>query len=670
VTTVANISRAIKLCGTDEPDVAGRILKAGPMQVEFGNGQLRYLKVGGVEVLRVLGFLVRDENWGTYTPRISELLIDERSDGFSVSFHAVCSRPGQEIVYDARIEGRANGDLEFEGIAMPTTDFLTARTGFVVLHPLKGVAGCAVTVEHVDGTVVNSRFPPLVDPVQPFLSIRALTHEVSPGLKATVRMEGDTFEMEDHRNWTDASFKTYVRPLALPWPYTLPAGQAVRQLVKVTLSGAARRDAQSGAAGQIEVKLGVVSERVLPPLGLGVPAEEIEHALQCAALLELAAPRTLQCHIDPRRQHGPVQLSGYRKLAERAGASVVLEVVVESLDQYAGELQRLAAQVKQAGLVLEGVAVCPVGDLKSVLPGGVRPPAPPLEALYAAARDAFPGVKLGGGMFSFFTELNRKHPPAQGLDFVMNTTCPIVHAADDRSVMETLEALPFQVSTARTYIGNCGYRVGPSAIGCRDNPHGATFTPNPDNLRVCLAKMDPRMRGLFGAAWTLGYIATFARTGIDALTIGAPTGPLGIIHRKAEYAQPYYDDLAAPAVYPVFHVVAGLTRGAGARLVDAASSNDQKVQCLAYRAKDGGTTLWLANLTAERQHVRIAANPGAPLGAMVGALLDEHSFDVATSRALRFQHSWQDMGNQLTLEPYAVAILAVSDPQPAKRRTR
>ena len=37
-------------------------------------------------------------------------------------------------------------------------------------------------------------------------------------------MEGDTFEMEDQRNWTDASYKTYVRPLALPWPYTLAGG--------------------------------------------------------------------------------------------------------------------------------------------------------------------------------------------------------------------------------------------------------------------------------------------------------------------------------------------------------------------------------------------------------------------------------------------------------------
>ena len=64
-------SRAIKLCGTGQADVVGRNLRAGPMQVEFDNGQLRYLKVGGVEVLRAVGFLVRDENWGTYTPLCS-----------------------------------------------------------------------------------------------------------------------------------------------------------------------------------------------------------------------------------------------------------------------------------------------------------------------------------------------------------------------------------------------------------------------------------------------------------------------------------------------------------------------------------------------------------------------------------------------------------------------
>ena len=650
-----NVSRAIRLCGTEQPDVVGRILTAGPVQVEFDNGQLRYLRINGVEVLRAIGFLVRDENWGTYVPKISGLAIDQRTDGFSVSFHAVCSRPGQEIAYDARIEGRADG-LEFLGTAVPKTDFLTARTGFVVLHPLKGVASCPVTVEHVDGKIVNSKFPPLVDPIQPFLNIRALTHEVLPGLKATVRMEGDTWEMEDHRNWSDASFKTYVRPLALPWPYTLKAGETVRQSIKVSFSGAAKGGAKAAATRAVEVKLGAVSREALMPIGLGVPAEEVNHAVRRLDLLKLAGPRALQCHFDPRQKHGLEELYGYRVLADQTGAEAVLEIVVESIDRYAAELKNVAAMVAHSGLKLSGVAVCPVGDLKAVLPGGPRPPAPKLEDLYAAARSAFPGVNLGGGMFSFFTELNRKHPPAKLLDFVMNTTCPIVHAADDRSVMETLEALPYQVKTARSFIGQKTYRIGPSAIGCRDNPHGKTFTPNPDNERVCLVKMDPRQRGLFGAAWTLGYIATFARTGIQALALGAPTGPLGIIYRKTDDQQPWFDALPGPAVYPVFHVVSGITRGAGARLVAATCSDNQKVEALAYRGK-AGTTLWLANLTAGAQDVRIAGAGGA----IFGTTLDEDSFEAATTDPKGFQKSWKPMRNALTLKPYAVAILSLND---------
>src|SRR5258706_9684211 len=239
--------RAIALCGTGQRDVPGGTLPAGPMTVEFDKGQLRYLKVNGVEVLRGIGFLVGDEKWGTYAPRLGRLKIEERADGFTVSFRAVCKRSDQEISYTAVIEGTRGGDLSFACTATPKTEFLTARTGFVVLHPLRGVAGFPVQIEHVDGSLVVGRFPELVDPVQPVLDIRALTHEILPGLKATVRMEGDAFEMEDHRNWTDASFKTYVGPLARPWPYTLAAGKPVTQSIKFSLSGPAPAE-RSGAA--------------------------------------------------------------------------------------------------------------------------------------------------------------------------------------------------------------------------------------------------------------------------------------------------------------------------------------------------------------------------------------------------------------------------------------
>ncbi len=301
--------------------------------------------------------------------------------------------------------------------------------------------------------------------------------------------------------------------------------------------------------------------------------------------------------------------------------------------------------------------MCPAGDLKSVLPGGDRPPSPPLADLYRAARAAFPGVKLGGGMFSFFTELNRKRPPAALLDFVHHGTCPIVHAADDRSVMETHEALPYQIATARSFIGTAAHRVGPTAIGCRDNPHGKTFTANPGNERICLVKADPRQRGLFGAAWMLGYVASLASKGVEAISFGAPTGPLGIIHRRGDAAVPYYDNLAGPAVYPAYHVLAGLARASGAKRVEVTSSDDEALRCLAYRSQ-GATLLWVANATAQKQKVRVAHGGGKAMG----IVLDEASFARATTDPLGFQGDPQPIDlSRLALGAFAVALVCITD---------
>jgi hypothetical protein len=650
-------SQAIKHCGTEQPALVGQILQAGPVSVELDNGQLRYLKVNGVEALRAIGFLVRDKNWGTYVPAVSGLKIDQGKDSFSVSYHATCKDAAQEVVFDISIKGHANGNIDFTGTARAVTDFLTARTGFVILHPLAGVVGEAVEVEHVDGKIERSQFPPLVNPVQPFLHVRSLTHTVLPGVRAKVSMHGDTWEMEDHRNWTDASFKTYVRPLALPWPYTLKAGAVVTQSVRLELLGSPPKAKSASGATAVAVRLGKTSNRAIPSLGLGVPAEEILPSLAAIKRVRLARPNYLVCHIDPRRGHGKSELYGYRVLADACQAEVYLEAVVASVDAYTKELQTLAVAVRDAGLKIAALTVVPAGDLKSVLPGGARPPAPELEALYAAARSAFPGVRLGGGMLSFFTELNRKRVPAQALDFVVNTTCPTVHAADDRSVLETLEALPHQVRTARSFIGTTAYRIGPSAIGCRDNPHGASYSANPNNERVCLAQMDPRQRGLLGAVWFLGYFATFAGTDVEAVSFGSPTGPLGFIYRRTDYSQPYFDAAGAGAVYPAFHVIAGLSRAAGAALVEV-SSADPQLKCLAYR-QGAATLLWLANAGTASKKVQISA-PQA--GKMIAGCLDETSFDRACQSPEDFQTEWRSLNNgEITLSAYAVAFICIND---------
>lgn len=645
------VSRTIRLYGTETVDAPTRTLRAGALSVELENGALRYLKVGDVEVIRGIAFLVRDENWGTFAPEIKNLEIEEREDVFSVRYQGACTGAAGRLDYEARIEGRGDGALDFEVTAVPQSDFVTNRAGFVVLHPLEGVAGQSVKVLHTDGSEELSTFPETIDPMCPIQDIRALSHEIAPGTWATCTMEGDAFEMEDQRNWSDASYKTYIRPLSRPRPYTLPKGEKMTQAVRLSISGALSAPAAGGMPRPLAIAVGGEAG-TMPSVGIGVPAEEAAPALENIPLLKQLAPRWLVCQVDLRQSHGQPELEAYRRLGEATGADIVLEIVTKGTMDPAGELEPLARAAAAARVRPVAIAIFPAQDLKSVLPGSSWPEMPSFEETYSAARQAFPGIKLGGGMATYFTELNRKRPPSRLIDYVTHTTCPNVHASDDRSVMETLEALPYQILSTRAFMDDdLPYRIGPSQLGCRENPYGKTTAPNPENGRVSLSRIDPRQRGLFNAAWTLAYVAAFARGGIEAIALGAPTGPFGCIYRRTDFAQPYFDTLDGPAVYPSFHVLAGLARLSEAVLLSTEISDTKKIDALAVRSA-GRTTLWLANLTAHEVAVRL---PEGSVGGHI-ASLDAQAFEQSTTRPDFLDTVRRKLADgRVTLDAYAVA---------------
>ena len=88
------------------------------MTAEFDNGALRYIRVNDVEVLRAIAFLVRDKNWGTYAPAISNLKVKQGTDSFTVSYDASCGAPGRALKYHAEISARA-GELRFVATPRP-----------------------------------------------------------------------------------------------------------------------------------------------------------------------------------------------------------------------------------------------------------------------------------------------------------------------------------------------------------------------------------------------------------------------------------------------------------------------------------------------------------------------------------------------------------------------
>ena len=554
------------------------------------------MRFDGIEIIRAISCVVRDHEWGTAAAAIGELRVDEGPGRFSVNYEATCRIGDQCVRYEAALEG-SERTLRFRMRAHAETDFLTARLGFVVLHPISGVAGEEVDILHVDGSVERARFPDLIEPYQPFQDIRALTHAAHPGLSVTCRMEGDTFETEDQRNWSDASYKTYVRPIGLPWPYRLEAGAIVEQSVTLAIVG----EPQSGRAPETTptLTLGVPVGR-LPVIGLHLEPGRMPSP-PAMSLLRDIRPGFLLARHDGRTRDLEA-LTRAHALARSLNAALHLEAVLPGLDLVV-EAHALADDIATVGAAVDTVVAIPAADLKGTLPGSPWPDCPPLADVHRAVRTALPSVRLVGGTPNFFTELNRKRPPVDQLDAVTFSVSAIVHAADDITVMENLETLPAMFRSAEAIAQGRPVILGPSQIGCRDNPYGQAASPNPDAIRKAMTDDDPRQRGHFAAAWTVGFLARCIGTAVSHVAIGSPVGRFGVLHDDID------DRGEQNAARPVYDALRAVSGAGGAEAVAVTSTAPNRIAGLAWR-EDQGMRLLLANLTVDRQDVLVEAGQG------------------------------------------------------------
>jgi D-apionolactonase len=623
-------------------------LKAGPLTADFVAGGLRTIRYEGHEVLRAIAYVVRDQNWGTYQPEISECLIEKTKNAFTITYQAICASadPSQTLCYHARITGNGEGHLVFEVAAEPLTPFLTARCGFAVLHPINGVAGQEAVVEHVDGAQEQSTFPDFISPSQPFKDIRAIEHRVTPGITARCVLNGDVFEMEDQRNWSDASYKTYVRPLSLPWPYVLEQGVTNRQSVELSIkwTPGPNRGLDRKKKGPVHVTVGGAGG-AFPGIGVSVYPDLIPQALAHPDLMSRLRPQLLLFHFDPTKGHGHKELSGFADIARHTQTSdkteSILELVLPAQQSVRDELCGVAELVAASGLLLSGILVSPAADRQSTLPGSPWPACPPLSEIYQAAREVFPGLSIGGGSLSYFTELNRKRPPVELLDFVSHCTCPIVHAADDLSVMESLEALPHIIRSTRAFIGqDKAYRIGPSTIGMRHNPYGAHVKDNPANQRIAMTDRDPRQPSLFAAAWMIGYVAATAEARLQSLTVASLTGRLGLASATVE---------AELLLHPAFYAARGLADLSGHQRYECQSSRPGCVAAVAGLDREGRRVAWLANLTGIKQEAVLVWN--GPISSVF--VLDEQSLREGGAEP------WREFAgtSPIQLFPYSLACL-------------
>jgi D-apionolactonase len=587
---------------------------AGEDRVRFGTpdglafeidaGPLRGITFGGIEVLRLVDYPIRDADWATLpvktdaAERTGALGHRRRFRSACGTFRGTFEVDGTEAPDGARVTAR----LEF----VAEREAVVNRAGLVLLHPIAGVAGAPLTVVHADGSAEETTFPRLISPSQPAFDIAGLRHRVGP-VAVEISMAGEVFEMEDQRNWTDASFKTYCRPLAWERPYRLAAGDVVRQEVRVNL-----RRADSAVAG--EGRAAAPARARMPEVTLafeaaltGSPPEPVARLGVAGLLLRVDAA-------DPA-------------IDDAAGfAPVTLEIVTGL--QSAADIERVAAACRKAGIAPRRVVGLPRGYLASHQPEGPWPTGPRPDDLVPALRAAFPEAEIGGGMLTNFTEFNRCRPDAAAIDFATFGTTAIVHAADDRSVLETLEALGDVFASARAITGAKPLHLGLVAIGMRSNPYGAAVAPNLRRERLPMAMDDPRQREPFAAAWAVAAAAEVARGGVASFAPAMTGGPIGLGE--------------GDTLWPIFHAVAALAALGGAE-VEIAGVPGRGLVVIRGRGRRGVTGL--------------AANLGpAPVEwSDTPALL----LDATSAASAAHDPDWIERpgSDGVTIEPMALAIL-------------
>lgn len=586
--------------GTKTPLPEKISLRAGPLSMIYEAGDLRYIKFGNQEILRRIYAAVRDHNWNTIPMTLDEVQMNINERTFHISYLAHHQWANIDFVWRGTIRGEEDGTIVFQFDGESRSTFKRNRIGFCVLHPAE-CAGQRCTVEHVDGTQDQGRFPHYIQPHQPFKNMKAITHEVLPGLHAEVRFDGDIFEMEDQRNWTDASFKTYCTPQERPSPVEVKTGTRITQSVTFKLHGTIPPISVTDQ----ELSFHLTEQTTpLPHIGLGIASHG--EPLTMTEINRLKALKVSHLRVDL----GPdtMEVSLRQAIEQATQLDIGLELAINTPTENDLKRLRTLLDASQAPII-------------SFL---LLPDRPNDPTLYELARqylgDYSDSVLIGGGTNGNFTELNRQRPPTSTIDIVCYSINPQVHAFDNSSLTETLAMHQMTVESARQFVDGRPIAVTPITLKPR-------FSPNPtDELPP---QVDVRQMSLYGACWTTGSLKYIAQSSAFSVTYYETTGWRGVMEQEKGNPQPDKFHSVPGGVFPLYHILADVGEFAGGEIIHIVSSDPLTVDGLVVRKNDR-SRLILANFTPTSQRVTL------PVTGQV-THLDETTYELAVKNPSDFR---------------------------------
>lgn len=498
--------------GSGHEDPPQHVLSAGPLKAIFQNGSLRAIAFNNTEFIQLIYWSVRDQFWNSILPKIESLHIENDSNSFHLRFTSRHERLGVDFLCDGEISGSSDGSITFCISGKAESSFLRNRIGFCVLHPLS-LKTRKCLIEHSDGTQKEHVFPELIDPWSLFTDIKSMTYGIDGHVSCRISFDGEVYETEDQRNWTDASFKTYATPQSLPKPVLVEKDTVVSQKVTITFEGKAENVARNN---QLKIKRleRYPNGNKLPLLGTCITLSESLWQNSNLEKVLLSAPFDflridISSELDINQQLNALDkisnsYKGSFELACHLGASIE-----ESIDHFKPIFKKIYGRICRILIIKENEKVISGSEF--------------LLSKNLILNELGENIPIVSGTDHYFVELNRNKDFLVDSEEIFYSINPQVHTFDNWIILANLPGIKETIKTAQEIFSNKKIHLTPITLRPRKFK----------NLPLKDGGADLRQFGLFTAAWAFGCLYYAIEQGVDSVTFFELFGEAGLVDHNS-----------------------------------------------------------------------------------------------------------------------------------------
>ena len=561
-----------------------RKLVAGPLTLEYSEGSLWNISNGSEEVIRRIYLVFQDINWTSRPFIIKDEIWEVADRSFSAKIKAQGSHDAKDLSVELEITGSESGEITYGFSASTAVSFMRNRLGLCLLHPVAGLAGRECELTKADGAVEISRFPDAISPNQPFLNLSGISHKLQSGQVVSVNFKGEIFESEDHRNWSDASYKTYCTPISLPFPAQVTPGETLSQKITISISGEHTTAISKNESAVITVG---AEEIELPEIGLGLSEDPAHLIVSEYAGFDDIAIKHLRLSLN-----GDSQI---RSAVEKA--LLVTQQLKIDLD-----LAIKAESPEQLKAILQSIIEIK-DQIRSFYIFSASEKTTPIGFIQVAEELLGDKSKIIGGTDLYFTELNRNQSAVDFVDQVNFSINPQVHSFDDRTLIQNTASQKAIATNAHRIAKGKKVSIGPITLRPRYNPNATQ--PNKDLSNTALpSSVDARQRTWFAEGWTAMSIRSIAESeSISTLTYFETLGWRGIRELSTGSEDALNFASKAGEEFPVWRLFKNLKGFTHAR--PTASSLPELVDCLIITSAEK-TEAILVNFSTIEQEVKFS----------------------------------------------------------------